>query len=285
MSEVILAVRGLLYRHPGGAAGLQVADLRIRQGAKLAILGANGAGKSTLLLHLNGTLRPERGEILLGGHPVAYSRRGLLAWRRQVGLVLQDPDHQLFAASVSQDVSFGPLNLGLPEPQVRERVAEALRAMELEELRDRPTQMLSYGQRKRVAIAGLIAMRPRILILDEPTAGLDPQGAEDLLATLERLHQTGTTLIMATHDMDLAYAWADQVAVVHQGSILRQGPPEAVLQDEKLLMRSHLRTPWALTISLRLREVGLLPPADNLPRTRAELLDSLHRIAKISEGA
>ena len=275
VSDLILVAQRLEYRYPGGVQGLRGVNLAVRGGSKLAVLGANGAGKSTLLLHLNGTLRPERGEIFLDGRPVQYSRPGLMAWRQQVGLVLQDPDDQLFAASVHQDVSFGPLNLGLSEAAVRERVAEALRAMELEDLWDHPTHLLSFGQRKRVAIAGMVAMRPRVLILDEPTAGLDPQGTEHLLVVLERLHQAGTTLIMATHDMDLAYAWADETAVLHQGTVLRQGVPATVLQDESLLAGSHLRIPWALTMGLRLRELGWLSPAADLPRTRADLMACL----------
>jgi len=285
VSDVVLAAQGLEYRYPGGVQGLRGVNLAVRRGSKLAVLGANGAGKSTLLLHLNGTLRPERGAILLDGRPAQYSRPGLMAWRQQVGLVLQDPDDQLFAASVHQDVSFGPLNLGLPEPAVRERVAEALRAMELEDLWDHPTHLLSFGQRKRVAIAGMIAMRPRVLILDEPTAGLDPQGTEHLLAVLERLHQAGTTLIMATHDMDLAYAWADDMAVLHQGTVLRQGAPATVLQEESLLTSSHLRIPWALAVGLRLRELGWFSPTAALPRTRTDLMACLQPNPSISGGA
>lgn len=285
MSAVILEGRGLEYRYPGGGPGLKGLDLAVRQGRRIAVLGANGAGKSTLLLLLNGTLRPARGQLLLDGSPVQYSRPGLLSLRQQVGLVLQDPDDQLFAAQVYQDVSFGPLNLGLPEPEVRERVAEALRAMELDGLREHPIHQLSFGQRKRVAIAGILAMRPRVLLLDEPTAGLDPLGSDHLLAVLERLHRTGTTLIMTTHDVDLAYAWADEAVVLHQGAIAQQGAAAAVFQDASLLCSCHLRTPWALAVGRRLRDQGWLAPGAALPRTQAELLACLEREPEIFRGA
>lgn len=241
MAGVILAARGLAYRYPGGARGLRGIDLEVPRGLRLALLGANGAGKSTLLLHLNGTLRPERGEVHLSGRAMGYGRADLAEWRRRVGLVLQDPDDQLFSASVYQDVSFGPLNLGLAEGAARERVEEALAAMEIGDLRDRPTHLLSFGQKKRAAIAGVLAMRPEVLLLDEPMAGLDPEGAERLLDLLERLHRAGTTLVLATHDLDLARSWADEAVVLHEGTVVGRGAPGRVLQDAALVARARLR--------------------------------------------
>lgn len=241
MAGVILAARGLAYRYPGGERGLRGIDLEVPRGLRLALLGANGAGKSTLLLHLNGTLRPERGAVHLGGRAMGYGRADLAEWRRRVGLVFQDPDDQLFSASVYQDVSFGPLNLGLAERAARERVEEALAAMEIGDLRDRPTHLLSFGQKKRAAIAGILAMRPEILLLDEPMAGLDPEGAERLLDLLERLHRAGTTLVLATHDLDLARSWADEAVVLHEGAVVGQGAPGRILQDAALVARARLR--------------------------------------------
>lgn len=241
MGGVILAARGLAYRYPGGEGGLRGIDLEVPRGLRLALLGANGAGKSTLLLHLNGTLRPERGEVHLLGRAMGYGRADLAEWRRRVGLVLQDPDDQLFSASVYQDVSFGPLNLGLAEGAARERVEEALAAMEIGDLRDRPTHLLSFGQKKRAAIAGVLAMRPEVLLLDEPLAGLDPEGAERLLDLLERLHRAGTTLVLATHDLDLARSWADEAVVLHEGAVAGRGAPGPLLEDAALLARARLR--------------------------------------------
>jgi cobalt/nickel transport system ATP-binding protein len=202
-----------------------------------------------------------------------HSRRGLHAHRQTVQLVLQDPDDQLFSASVAQDVSFGPLNLGLPEPDVRARVTEALGLLAVDHLAGRPTHQLSYGERKRVAIAGAVAMRPCVLLLDEPTAGLDPSAVTETLAALARLQEHDSTVVMSTHDVDLALRWADEVAVV-VGRTVVQGRPDDVLQDDGLLERARLDRPWALTVGARLRGLGLLPDGA-LPRDAGALLAAL----------
>ena len=219
----LLEARGISHTYPGDVRALNRLDLKIEEGRRLAILGANGSGKTTLLLHLNGTLKPKAGEVLLGGERMKYDADSLIAWRRRVGLVLQNADDQLFAPTVGEDVSFGPLNLGLDEAETRRRVDEALAALHISHLVDRATHMLSFGQKKRVAIAGLVAMRPEILMLDEPTAGLDHQGMEDLLAVLEGLERAKTTLVFTTHDVELAYRFADDVALFDNGVTLAQG--------------------------------------------------------------
>ena len=224
MTPAILSARDLVFSY-GDVAGLDRLSLEVSEGRRLAIVGANGAGKTTLLLHLNGTNRPAAGAVLLRGEPVTYDRAGLTALRTAVGLVFQNPDDQLFAGTVYQDVSFGPLNIGLSEDVTRSRVEDALEALEIAHLRDRPTHMLSYGQKKRAAIAGAVAMRPEVLILDEPMAGLDPSGSWHLMGLLTRLHEAGTTLVVATHDMSLAYEWADEVAVLRDGRIVAHGEP------------------------------------------------------------
>lgn len=276
MTESFLAARGLEYRYPGGIVALHDLDLTIERGRKLAVLGSNGSGKTTLLLHLNGTLRPARGEILFDGRPVAYDRRTVNRWRRRVGLVLQEPDDQLFAATVEQDVSFGPLNLGLSEPVARQRAEEALAALRIAHLADRATHALSFGQKKRAAIAGVLAMRPEILVLDEPTAGLDSHGVAHLLGALQQLHEGGTTLVFSTHDVELAYAWADEVALFHDGTVLCQGETTAVLKDREMLQRARLRPPLLLELAQMLREAndGERQP---LPRSRDALLAALRR--------
>jgi len=249
LEPAVLAARDLDYRYPGGIPALRGLSLEVRRGSRLCILGANGSGKSTLFLHFNGTLRPEGGAVLIDGRPAGYDRRALSVWRSRVGLVLQDPDDQLFAATVRQDASFGPLNLGLAEAEVRARVEEALAVLGIAGLGDRPTHMLSFGQKRRAALAGILAMRPGILLLDEPTAGLDPEGSERLLANLERLNAAGTTLVFSTHDIDLAYAWADEVAVLGDGRCLCQGATAEVLADAGLLERAGLRPPVILEIA------------------------------------
>jgi cobalt/nickel transport system ATP-binding protein len=257
MEPTVIEALDLEYQYDGIPA-LQGLTLRLARGRALAVLGANGAGKSTLFLHLNGTLRPRSGEVRLDGRRCAHGRKELLEWRRRVGIVFQDPDDQLFAATVAQDVSFGPLNLGLAEAEVLQRVDEALAAIEISHLAERPTHQLSFGQKKRVALAGVLAMRPEVVLLDEPTAGLDPSGVGEMLAALARLRAAGTTLVLATHDMDLAYAWADEVAVLHEGRLLGQGEPEAILGDEELLRTARLRMPGALAMARALRAAGVL---------------------------
>jgi cobalt/nickel transport system ATP-binding protein len=270
--EVLRAVR-LRFAFPGGPPVLDGAELAVRSGIRLAVLGANGSGKTTLLRCLSGALRPGRGRVEVAGQPLRYSRSALRAHRQLVQMVTQDPDDQLFSASVRADVSFGPLNLGLPEQEVRDRVDGALALLAVGRLADRPTHQLSYGERKRVAIAGAVAMRPAVLLLDEPTAGLDPAGVEDAMDALAGLAAAGTTLVMATHDVDLALAWADGVAVVVDGGV-RQGEPSAVLSSVDLLEAARLRRPWVISVGERLRRLGMLPPQAR-PRDESSLLSLL----------
>ena len=273
MSHRTLAAAGLVAGYPGAAPVLAGADVTVPAGRRLAVLGANGSGKTTLLRCLSGALRPAAGVVSVDGTALAHTRRGLRDHRQVVQLVLQDPDDQLFSASVAQDVSFGPLNLGLDDAAVRARVAEALELLAVGHLAGRPTHQLSYGERKRVAIAGAVAMRPCVVLLDEPTAGLDPSAVTDTLAALARLQEHDSTVVMSTHDVDLAFAWADEVAVVVDRGVV-QGPPGEVLGDGDLLDRARLVRPWALEIGGRLRELGLLPDGP-LPRGAAELLAAL----------
>ncbi|MFE9680237.1 energy-coupling factor ABC transporter ATP-binding protein [Streptomyces sp. NPDC006285] len=271
MSEpVLVALRGASYAYEDGPTVLSGLDFSVRAGRALALLGRNGSGKTTLMRLLSGGLRPHTGQLTVGDDPVRYDRKGLTRLRTTVQLVVQDPDDQLFAASVAQDVSFGPLNLGLPDTAVRARVAEALAALDITALADRPTHLLSYGQRKRTAIAGAVAMRPRVLILDEPTAGLDPDGQERLLATLDGLRGSGTTVVMATHDVDLALRWADDTALLTPSGVVT-GPAATTLARTDLLEQAGLRLPWGIAVTGLLRAQGLLPALSPGPRTADEL--------------
>ena len=218
----------------------------------------------------NGTLRPASGQILLDGAAVSYSRAGLSAWRHRAGLVLQDADDQLFAASVAEDVSFGPLNLGLSEQEARLRVEETLAALNIAGPAERPPHMLSFGQKKRVAIAGAVAMRPDVLLTDEPT-GLDSHGAAHLLGVLKKLEASGTTLVFTTHDVDLAYGFADDVALFSGGKVLAQGEAARILCDEMLLKQAHLRLPLILGLGLKARACGLLEEDADLPRSSRDV--------------
>lgn len=266
----VLAARAVSFSYEAGRPVLDGADLALHAGRRVAVLGPNGGGKTTLFRLLAGSLAPTAGQVLLDGLPVVRTRRGLSALRSQVQLVLQDPDDQLFSASVGQDVSFGPVNLGLPAAEVQTRVDDALRALGIADLADRPTHLLSFGQKKRVAVAGAVAMAPRLLVLDEPTAGLDPAGVEELLLTLAALHAGGTTPVLSTHDVDLAHRWADEVAVVGGGRVVT-GPAEEILGDTALLRAARLGPAWAPAVHRLLRDTG----SDARPRTAADLHDLL----------
>ncbi|MFB7542301.1 ATP-binding cassette domain-containing protein [Streptomyces zaomyceticus] len=266
----VVELVGAGFAYEDGPAVLSGVDFAVAEGRAVALLGRNGSGKTTLLRLLSGGLRCGSGSLLLDGAEVAYDRKGLTRLRTTVQLVVQDPDDQLFAASVGQDVSFGPMNLGLPEEEVRLRVREALEALDIVALADRPTHLLSYGQRKRAAIAGAMAMRPRVLIMDEPTAGLDPHGQERLLDALRRLREAGTTVLMATHDVDLALRWADEAAVLAPSG-LRTGPVAELLADDVLLEEARLRRPWGTTVARLLRAHGLLAADAREPRTPEDL--------------
>jgi len=264
---MILVARDVVASYPGAKPVLKQATCQLSQGTRLALLGANGSGKTTLLRCLSGAHKPDSGEIALAGRPLKHDRAGLREHRRRVQLVLQDPDDQLFSADVTQDVAFGPLNLGLTEDEARRRVDEALGLLGITHLAERPTHQLSYGERKRVTIAGAVAMRPDVLLLDEPTAGLDPSGVEETRAALSRLTGQGTTIVLATHDVDFALSWADEAAVVAGGQV-HQGPIAEVLADTDLVSRAHLRQPWQLELAIAL---GL----ESRPRTMTEVLEAL----------
>lgn len=238
----------------------------VEPGERWALLGANGSGKTTVLRMLSGALEPTSGAVLRAGEPLRYHKRDLIAHRSAVQLVVQDPDDQLFSADVAGDISFGPLNLGLDDTEVVARVEEACALLSLAELRERPVHELSWGQRKRVAIAGCVAMRPSVLLLDEPTAGLDPVGVHELLAALTRLEEQGTTLVMATHDVDLALAWSTRAAVVCDGTI-HHGRTAEVLDDLPVLRRARLHRPWPLELTHRLVAAGRIATPVVAPRT------------------
>lgn len=246
-----LTTHRLAAGYPSRGRVLDGVDVEIRPGHRTALLGANGCGKTTLLACLSGGLVPDEGTVVVDGTTLAHNRRGLIDHRRRVQLVLQDPDDQLFSADVTQDVSFGPLNLGLTEDEARARVEEALTLLGVTHLASRATHQLSYGEKKRVAVAGAVAMRPDYLLLDEPTAGLDPDAVEDMLTAITRLEASGTTVIMATHDVDLALAWAT-TAIIVTGGRTTQGPADELLGDDRLVAEAHLRIPWPLQLAARL---------------------------------
>lgn len=270
-----IETRELCYTYEDGTAALDHVSLKAERGRITGILGANGAGKSTLFLNLNGVLPPQSGEVLLDGAPVRRDRKGLAELRRRVGIVFQDPDDQLFSADVYRDISFGAVNLGLPEAEVRRRVEAAMERTGVSHLRDKPTHALSFGQKKRVAIAGVLVMEPEVLILDEPTAGLDPQGVSALLELLASLRDgLGMTILMATHDMDVVPLCCDYAYLLGGGSVLAQGTPEELFAQAELLRANHLRLPRIAHLMAILRDRdGLdVAPVGTIGAARRELL-------------
>ncbi|MFV9505806.1 MAG: energy-coupling factor ABC transporter ATP-binding protein [Oscillochloridaceae bacterium umkhey_bin13] len=245
--SAVLEWHNLHFTFPGATEpALAGASLRLAAGQRVALLGRNGAGKSTLLLHANGILRPSAGVVRVGGVSLDYSRRGLIAARHQVGLVFQNPDDQLFSASVAQDISFGPLNLGLDLAEVRQRVASAAARCEVTDVLERPTHALSGGQKTRVALAGVLAMEPRVILVDEATAGLDPWMRRQIFAIFNRLVTQGVTVLLATHDLDVAAHWADLVAVMEAGRVVVAAPPTQVFADPDLRTLLGPVSPWAV---------------------------------------
>ncbi|MGB6179761.1 MAG: ATP-binding cassette domain-containing protein [Rhodococcus sp. (in: high G+C Gram-positive bacteria)] len=269
MSHRTLTARDITVRYHTGPPVLSGATLDVPAAGRVALLGANGSGKTTLLRCLSGAIEPDGGRIEIDDAPMRYSRSGLRAHRQEVQLVLQDPDDQLFSVDVYRDVAYGPTNLGLSSAEVRTRTEAALEVMGIDHLRSRPTHQLSYGERKRVATAGAVAMRPCILLLDEPTAGLDPQGVDEMFAALRRLENAHTTVVLSTHDVALALEWSDSVGVVVDG-VVAQGDPVTLLSYESLLSRARLRLPWPLALAADLVRDGVLEPGAS-PRSAAEL--------------
>ncbi len=227
-----------------------------RERERIAVLGPNGAGKSTLFKHFNGILQASAGSVLVDGEPV--TKKNLVAIRRKVGLVFQHPDDQIFSPTVEQDIAFGPYNLGLPPEEVAKRVDTVAHMLALEDLRNRPPHWLSGGEKKRVAIAGILAMKPEVLVLDEPTAGLDPAGVTELFEFLNSLpHTLGCTVIYSTHQVELVPETADRIYVMEHGKITGEGTPDEIFMQSSLLKSARLELPPLLKLMAALRESGV----------------------------
>jgi cobalt/nickel transport system ATP-binding protein len=233
-----LEARDLSYTYPDGHPALHAISFCLQPGESVGIIGGNGAGKSTLLLHLNGVLTPTRGGVLVDGIPISAAT--LARVRRSVGMVFQDPDDQLFMPTVLEDVSFGPANMGLPAPEVHAAALAALETVGASHLADRPPRRLSGGEKRAVAIAGVLAMAPSVLVMDEPSDGLDPAARRRLINLLRGLVQTR---IIATHDLDLVLDLCSRVLVMHDGRLQADGAPLAIFSDRDLLERCHLELP------------------------------------------
>ncbi len=252
-------------------------ELKIRRGSRVAFMGGNGSGKSTFFLCLNGIRKPDSGRICIDGKPIEYTRKGLLDVRGKVGIVFQEPDNQLFSASVYEEISFGILNLGADEETARREVDQVIRELEITPFKDRPAHALSGGQKKQVAIADILVMHPEVMILDEPAAALDPAHTRKVHQIVDRLTGKGITVLMATHDIDYAYRWADEIVLMHEGRVLRHGTPEAVCADREALCKAGLEPPSVLRLWECLQDKGMISRAEQAPRSTDELIRMLER--------
>ncbi|MGD8996609.1 MAG: ATP-binding cassette domain-containing protein [Anaerolineae bacterium] len=248
--DAFIEIKKLSFAYPNGRQALERIELAVQEGEKLALVGPNGAGKSTLLLHLNGLLRGN-GLVRVMGREVEEPH---LSWiRAQVGMVFQNPDDQLFSPTVFDDVAFGPLYAGLPEDEIRRRVDWALAQVGLEDYADRVSHHLSMGEKKRVAIATVLSMKPRILVLDEPTAGLDPRTRRRLIGLLRQLPQT---MLVATHDMNLVAKICRRAVILDGGEVIADGAMQELLVDERLLEAHGLEKPHVLVPHAELHHGG-----------------------------
>lgn len=257
MTNIQLSTENLSFTYPDGTQALKNINIEIEKGEKVAIIGPNGAGKSTLFSHFNGLTEPTSGCVKIEGKAISFEKDELLKVRQKVGIVFQDPNDQLFAPTVKEDIAFGPMNLGLSYGEVEKRVEDALKMVGMENYEDKTPHHLSGGQQKRIAIAGIIAMKPEIMILDEPTAGLDPDGVEKVLNIMNQLNKEGMTLIISSHDIDMISKYADKIFILYNGEIIESGNKNKIFSDMELLKKAHLRTPITTEILYNLKESGL----------------------------
>lgn len=246
----VIETKKLTYVYPDGTKALDEVNFKARKNEITALVGANGAGKTTMLKHFNGLLRPTSGKVLVKGKEI--TKKNLMNIRKTVGLVFQNPDDQLFAPTVAQDVAFGPMNLGLAEDEVEDRVKKSLDFVGMSGLEEKPPHHLSYGEKKRVAIAGVLAMQPSIMVLDEPTLGLDPIGTIKIINLLKKLKSLGMSTIVATHDVDIVPIFADMVYLLSKGKMKMKGSPEEVFNE-----MNDLRLPYIGLLLRALKKEGL----------------------------
>ena len=268
--EPLLSLRDIVYAYPDEAPALKGISVDIHRGERIAVLGNNGAGKSTFFLVCNGILRPQQGTLCSSGETVRYTKRELVALRKKVGIVFQDADDQILASTVESEVSFGPMNLRLPLSEVERLVDGALAQMDLETYRQRAPQYLSGGEKKRVSIADILAMRPEIILFDEPTASLDPKNTALLEQTLEELSAAGICLAVSTHDVDFAYRFASRALVFSRGEIIADAAPEDVFSNDEVIREAGLKRPILFDAARLVKQVFPEKTGRVSPRTLGE---------------
>ena len=265
MTEPILRLDDVSYTYPDGPLAVDHLSVSVAKGERLAVLGRNGAGKSTFFLLCNGILEPDHGTIYCDGKAVSRKKKDLLELHRRVGIVFQEAENQILAVTVEGEVSFGPLNLELPMEEVQKRTEVSLQSMGLEAYADRSPQYLSGGEKKRVTIADILAMQPDVILLDEPTASLDPENAVRLEQTLDALTQAGIALLVSTHDVDFAARFATRGLVFSRGKLIADGPLHTIFSQDDLLLEAGLRKPWLWQAAESLR-----PGEKSYPMTMAQ---------------
>ena len=266
-SDIILRAEDLYYSYDDEQShSLNGLSLEIKKGQKIAFMGANGSGKSTFFLCCTGILKPQKGKLFFHDKEVTYKKKELLDLRSKIGIVFQDPDNQLFSASVYQEISFGPLNLGHSEEKTKREVEEVIDYLEITPFRHKPTHALSGGQKKQVSIADILVMKPEIIILDEPAAALDPKHTTMVNHIVEQMTQNGITVLMATHDVNYAYEWADEVLLFHEGKVLMHGTPAQVFGNRGALKQTNLEPPAVLELFESLCRKGILKSSLPLPK-------------------
>ena len=273
----MLEVKNIKYSYNKDYQALKGVSLKVEEGEMVALLGKNGAGKSTLFLHLNGIYKPDEGQVFIEGEELKYDKKSLLKFRQKVGIVFQNPDDQIFAPTVEEDVAFGPLNLDLPMEEVQKRVTESLARVGMSGYEKKAPHHLSGGQKKRVAIAGILAMKPKIMVLDEPTAGLDPQGVEDLSKLLKELNEEGITIIISTHEVDLVPNYASRVFVLVDGLLIAEGTPKEIFSQPEILDKANLKVPIVTELFQTLEEEGIDMEGD-YPLTIEEAKEKILKI-------
>lgn len=266
----IIETKNISYHYPDGTEALDGVKFKAEEGEIIALLGPNGAGKSTLFLHFNGILKPTNGDVIIDGDILTYDKKNLLKIRQKIGIVFQNPDDQLFAPTVEEDVAFGPLNMNLSKNEAKSRVKEALKRVDMEGFEKKPPHHLSGGEKKKIAIAGILAMRPKIMVLDEPTSGLDPKGASQIMRLLYKLNKQGITIIISTHDVDLVPLYAYKVYVISHGKLIKEGSPVEVFKDVETIRKANLRLPRIAHLMEILEKKDKISFGDSYPLTIGE---------------
>jgi len=245
----MIQLQNIEFTYPEGTKGLESISLEIKQGSRVAFLGENGAGKSSLFLVLNGIHKPQNGEYVLDGKQFGFSTKERQKMAHKVGYVFQDPDVQLFAASVYEDVAFGPFNLGLDKIDIEIRVEKYLNLLGIQDLKDKAPHQLSYGQKKQVAVAGVLAMEPEIILFDEPFAWLDNRHKQIMNEIIDDLNKQGKTVLISTHNPDFAYEWADNVVLMKEGRIIAADSPEKVMCNKVLMQEIGMELPLVVQLA------------------------------------